>query len=350
MKGTTTFYKEFVRRKGLYIFIFFAILLVLLFFSINLGVAKIKLWDILAIIFGQTKRPATETMMAILVRIRLPRIVMAVIAGMGLAIAGAAMQAVLRNPLASSYTLGLSSAAGFGAALAIGLGMGVWGGRYGQYIVVGNAFFFSIISMFLVYGISRIKGCTPGTLILAGIAMNYLFGALIAIIKYIVQDEVLAGIVFWLMGGLNLARWEAVAIVLPIVFIPSAFLIIRYSWDLNVMSSGDEVATSLGVHPERTRVIVLVLSTLITAGVIAFTGIIGFVCLVGPHIARMLIGSDHRFLLPFSCLTGAVLLLGADTIARTIIQPIEIPVGIVTAFLGVPFFLHLLLKSRGYWK
>ncbi len=346
----TLTYKEFVKKKGIYIIVFLAILLLLLFLSINLGVAKIKLQDILVFIFGQAKGVQAETMMEILIRIRLPRIVMAIIAGMGLAIAGAAMQAVLRNPLASSYTLGLSSAAGFGAALAIGLGMGVWGGPYGQYIVVGNAFFFSIVSMFLVYGISRIKGCAPETLILAGIAINYLFAALIALIKYIVQSEVLAGIVFWLMGGLNLAKWEGVGIVLPIVLIPSAILIIRYSWDLNVMSSGDEVAISLGVHPERTRVVVLVSATLITAGVIAFTGIIGFVCLVGPHIARMLIGSDHRFLLPFSGLTGAVLLLGADTIARTVIAPIEIPVGIVTAFLGVPFFLHLLLRSRRYWR
>jgi len=347
---STLSYKEFVRKKGIYIFAFLAILLILLFFSINLGVAKIRLQDILAIIFGRVEGAAAKTRMDILFMIRLPRIVMAVIAGMGLAMAGAAMQAVLRNPLASSYTLGLSSAAGFGAALAIGLGMGVWGGQYGQYLVVANAFIFGIISMFLVYGISRIKGCATETLILAGIAINYLFGALIALVKYIVQSEVLAGIVFWLMGGLNLAKWDQVAIVLPVVFIPSLFLIVRYSWDLNVMSSGDEVAASLGVHPERTRVIVLILATLITSSVIAFTGIIGFVCLVGPHIARMMIGSDHRFLLPFSCLTGAVLLLGADTIARTIIAPIEIPVGIVTAFLGVPFFLHLLLRSRRYWR
>ena len=119
---------------------------------------------------------------------------------------------------------------------------------------------------------------------------------------------------------------------------------------MNSMSSGDEVAVSLGVNPKRTRIEVLVLASLITSSIVAFTGIIGFVCLVGPHMARMMIGSDHRFLLPFSCLTGAVLLLGADTVARTIIQPTEIPVGIVTSLLGVPFFLHLLIRNRRYWS
>ena len=319
----------------------------LTFLSLKLGAAEIGWKELTMIIFNRFQGPATDAKTHILLSIRLPRVIFAVIGGMGLAISGTVMQAVLKNPLASSYTLGVSSGAGFGAALAIGLGMGIWGGKY---IVVGNAFVFGMASMLVVYGIARIKGAGPGMLILAGIAINYLFSALIAIIKYIVQFEILAGIVFWLMGGLNLASWENLGIIVPLVLGPSFLLIFGYSWKLNAMSSGDEVAVSLGVEPERTRIIVLTLATLITSVIIAFTGIIGFVCLIGPHISRMMIGSDHRFLLPFSCLTGAVLLLGADTIARTIIQPTELPVGIVTALLGVPFFLHLLIKSRRYWK
>ena len=346
-EDTASYYQESLKGKRIYIIILIFALVTLSFISLFLGTAKISIGEIISILFGHLEESASITRSHILLSIRLPRVLFAIIAGMGLAISGTVMQAVLRNPLASSYTLGLSSGAGFGAALAIGLGMGIWGGKY---VIVGNAFIFSLVSMFLVYGVARIKGAAPSTLILAGIAINYLFSALISIVKYISQQDVLAGIVFWLMGGLNLATWEIIGIVLPLVLIPSVYLVWRYSWDLNIMSSGDEVAKSLGVHPERTRVVALILATLITSGIIAYTGIIGFICLVGPHIARMIIGSDHRYLLPFSCLTGATLLLGADTIARTIIQPTELPVGIVTALLGVPFFLHLLIRSRGYWQ
>lgn len=342
-----SYYKESLKGKGVFISVLLFALFLLVFLSLGLGAAKIEWKELITILTGHLQGPVAGVKTHILMTIRLPRVVLAIIGGMGLAVSGTVMQAVLRNPLASSYTLGVSSGAGFGAALAIGLGMGIWGGNY---IVVGNAFVFGMVSMLLVYAIARIKGAAPGMLILAGIAINYLFSALIAIVKYMVEFEILAGIVFWLMGGLNLASWENVAIVLPLVLIPSLILIFGYSWDLNAMSSGDEVAVSLGVDPERTRIAVLVLATLITSVIIAFTGIIGFVCLVGPHIARMMIGSDHRFLLPFSCLTGAVLLLGADTVARTVIQPTELPVGIVTALLGVPFFLHLLIRSRRYWK
>lgn len=341
------YYKESLKGKNVSIVVLLFALFLLVFLSLGLGAAKIEWKELVTILASRLQGPVAGAKTHILMTIRLPRVVLAIIGGMGLAVSGTVIQAVLRNPLASSYTLGVSSGAGFGAALAIGLGMGIWGGNY---IVVGNAFFFGMVSMFLVYAIARIKGAAPGMLILAGIAIHYLFTALIAIVKYMVEFEILAGIVFWLMGGLNLASWENIAIVLPLVLIPSLILIFGYSWDLNAISSGDEVAVSLGVDPERTRIAVLTLATLITSVIIAFTGIIGFVCLVGPHIARMMIGSDHRFLLPFSCLTGAVLLLGADTVARTVIQPTELPVGIVTALLGVPFFLHLLIRNKRYWK
>lgn len=341
------YYQEALKGKTARIIILLFAFLGVVFLSLILGTADIGVKDMLAIFSGQLEGPRAAAKTHILLNIRLPRVVFATIGGLGLAICGTVMQAVLRNALASSYTLGVSAGAGFGAALAIGFGMGIWGGKY---IIVGNAFVFGMASMSLVYGIARLKGAGAGTLILAGIAISYLFSALIALVKYVVQHEVLAGIVFWLLGGLHLANWENVTILLPLVIIPSLALILKYPWDLNAISSGDEVAVSLGVDPERTRIIVLILAALITSSVVAFSGVIGFVCLVGPHMARMLIGSDHRFLLPFSCLTGAILLLGADTLGRTIIQPTELPVGIVTALLGVPFFLHLLLRSRGYWE
>jgi iron complex transport system permease protein len=341
------YYRESLRGKTFFVAVLLLALLLLTFAALIVGAAHIGVQDLAAIVTGRLEDPVTASRAHILLAIRLPRVVLGIVAGMGLAISGAVMQAVLRNPMASSYTLGVSSAAGFGATLAIGLGWGVWGGKY---LLVTNAFAFGMVSMGLVYGIARIKGAGPGTLILAGIAVSYLFAALVAIVKYVVNHDVLAGIVYWLMGGLNLAAWEGIAILLPLVTVPALLLIFKYSWDLNAMSSGDEVASSLGVNPEHTRIVVLTLATLITSAVVAFTGIIGFVCLVGPHMARMMIGSDHRFLLPFSCLTGAVLLLAADTLARTVIQPTELPVGVVTSLLGVPFFLHLLIRSRRTWK
>ena len=213
-------------------------------------------------------------------------------------------------------------------------------------------FAFGMASMFLVYGIAGLKGAGPGMLILAGIAITHLFSALIAVVKYVVEHDIMAGIVFWLMGGLNLANWENIGLLIPLVLIPSVVLAVRYPWDLNSMSSGDGGGRkSGGKSEENADRGFLVLASLITSSIVAFTGIIGFVCLVGPHMARMMIGSDHRFFHFLSrCLTGAVLLLGADTVARTIIQPTEIPVGIVTSLLGVPFFLHLLIRNRRYWS
>ena len=341
------YYQESLKGKSAYIAVILVALFIAAFAALVLGAADIGLKDLVALVTGETEGYRSAARVHILLVIRLPRLILALIAGTGLAISGTVMQAVLRNPLASSYTLGVSSGAGFGAALAIGLGLGLWGGKY---IVVANAFVFGMISMFLVYGIARVRGAGPGLLILAGIAVNYFFSALIAVVKYMVQHDALAGIVFWLMGGLNLANWDNIVLLLPLVLLPSLWLIFKTPWDLNAMSSGDDVAIGLGVDPERVRVIVLVLAALITSSVVAFTGIIGFVCLVGPHMARMMIGSDHRFLLPFSCLTGALLLLLADLAARTVIQPTELPVGIVTALLGVPFFLHLLVRSRRYWS
>jgi iron complex transport system permease protein len=271
---------------------------------------------------------------------------MAVITGISLGVAGAVMQGVLRNPLVSPYTLGLSSGAACGAAIAIVLGVGVFG--FGQYLIVTNAFIFGLMTMALVYSISRIRGTSVETLILAGVALGYLFSAVISLLKYTSGHEQLREIVFWLMGGLYAARWETIVILVPLVILFS-LLSMRYSWDLNAMSAGEEVAASLGIKVNRTRIVCLLLASILTASVIAFTGIIGFIGLVCPHICRVIVGSDHRFLIPASGLTGALILLVSDTACRTIIQPSEIPVGIMTSFIGVPFFLYLLMKKRRRW-
>lgn len=282
----------------------------------------------------------------IVLQLRLPRILMAIITGISLGVAGAVMQGVLRNPLVSPYTLGLSSGAACGAAIAIVLGVGVFG--QGRYIIIVNAFIFSLLTMALVYGISRIRGTSVETLILAGVAMSYLFSAIISSLKYFSDNEALREVVFWLMGGLYATKWENVLLLAPIVLVLT-LLLIRYSWDLNAMSAGEEVASSLGINVKRVRIICLILASVLTASVIAFTGIIGFIGLVSPHICRLLMGSDHRYLIPASGLAGALVLLISDTACRTMVQPTEIPVGILTSFIGVPFFLYLLVKRKRRW-
>lgn len=343
-------YQKGKRRKIFAILSLFLALLTAIVVSISLGAGSPRLEEAVKVIISRIFPfldidPGPKTTQIIILNIRLPRVVLAIIAGMGLAASGATMQGALRNPLVSSYILGISSAAGFGAALAIVFGVGVIAG-YGHYLVITNAFIFSIFAMLLVYGIARLRGITPETVILAGVAIGFLFSAMLALIQYIAPEhQAVRAVVFWLLGGLNLATWEGILAVLPIVLI-TIVLMVHQSWNINVASMGEEVATSLGVNPKQVLTITMVLVTLATASIISFTGVIGFICLISPHISRMLIGSDHRFLLPCSALVGACLLLCSDTIARLVLQPAELPVGIVTSLLGVPFFIYLLISRR----
>ncbi|MGB9841583.1 MAG: FecCD family ABC transporter permease [Candidatus Bathyarchaeales archaeon] len=323
--------------------------------SISLGAGSPRFNEavqvILAKLFPSLGIDAGSTVTQIIIwNLRLPRVVLAIIAGAGLAASGATMQGVLRNPLVSSYILGISAAAGFGAALAIVFGVGVIEG-YGHYLVIANAFFFSVLAMVLVFFIARIRAMTPETVILAGVAVGYLFSAMLSLIQYVAPEhQAVRAVVFWLMGGLNSANWESIQIVFPIVLV-TIILMIFQSWNINVLSMGEDVATSLGVNSKRVLAITMVLETLATATIIAFTGVIGFVCLISPHISRMLIGSDHRFLIPCSALVGSCLLLCSDTVGRLVMQPAELPVGIVTSLLGVPFFLYILIsKRRQSWR
>ncbi len=285
--------------------------------------------------------------------LRLPRIFLAIVTGISLAGAGAVMQGILRNPLVDPYTLGLSGGAAFGAALAIVLGTSILGPAFsvaGKYVIAANAFIFGTITMILVYGIAQIKGIGPETLVLGGVALGYLFAAGVSALKYLAAPEVLKDLVVWLMGGMWGATWDQVRLLFPLVLLCLAVLL-RYSWDINTLIAGEEIAVSLGVKVSRLRLICLTASTLAAAATVAFTGIIGFVGLVAPHICRMFIGNDHRFLIPSSCLLGALLLLVADTLARTVMAPIEIPVGIITSLIGAPFFMYLLIKrKRGWWS
>lgn len=333
-------FKDLTRRKA-----YFVILLVVALFCVALmalarGPSSVGFKGSFAALFG-----SAGTAHAIIWKLRLPRIVMAILAGSGLALAGTVLQALLRNPLASPYTLGIASSAGFGAVTAIVFGTGICS----EYHVAGSAFLFALVSSFFILGIARLKGSTPETMILAGIAIMFLFSSLSSLFQYMGTMEEVQEIVFWFFGSLSKVGWHEISVAAVMILLPTPILL-KWSWDFNLLSGGDDSAKALGVNVEGIRRYGIVLASLVTAGAICFTGVIGFIGLVSPHITRMVIGSDHRFLLPSSMLIGAVLVLSADTVGRTLWAPQVIPIGIVTSFIGVPFFLYLLMKrQRDYW-
>lgn len=293
--------------------------------------------------------PSNPQAELIVVGFRLPRIFLAILTGVSLAVAGAVMQGLLRNPLVSPFTLGLSSAASFGAALAIVLGPGILVSyfllSYDMWIVV-FAFAFGWLSMLLVYWISRSRGTTQATLVLAGVVIGYIFSAGVMSFQYVTTNEKLRNLMVWLMGGMWGASWDAVLLLIPLVII-CFWLLERRAWDLNALAAGDDVAKNLGINVERLRLSGLMISTFAASCCLAFTGIIGFIGLMGPHICRMIIGSDHRYLIPCAGLMGAAILLISDTAARTVMSPVEIPVGIIMYAVGGIFFLFLIFRGRG---
>ena len=342
-------YQKFVGRKMLFLMLLVLGIVFLAGYAATQGSANISVLDVYSAILARFFPGHFQSDWfsdTIVWGLRLHRILLTIVAGMGLAIAGAVMQGILKNPLASPFTLGISSAASFGAALAIVLGAGFVGG---EWLIIGNAFVFTLLASMIVYGLAKYKGITPETMILAGIAIMYLFQAMTSFLQYVGHAEQVQEVVFWMMGSMGRSSWDKVWIVTVVLAICFPYLLLK-SWDINALGAGDETATSLGVNVEKTRVISMMAVSIITASIICFTGTIGFIGLVSPHITRMVIGGDHRFLLPASALVGAILLLGADTLARTILAPVILPVGIMTAFLGVPFFVYLFMRrKKEFW-
>ena len=340
-------YERYVGRKILFIASTLILIIVVAGISATLGSYPIPVSEVYPIILKCLVSRPESTEESIVWNLRMPRILLAIIAGAGLASSGAMTQGILRNPLATPYTLGISSAAGLGATIAIILSKGVFAGKY---VVIGNAFLFSMIPTFVVLALARFKGATPETMILAGIAMMYIFSAVTTILMYFAEAEAVKSAYFWMVGDLGKASWDIIPPILLSLLICFPLLMWK-TWDVNVMiTAGDEVAKSLGVNPERERIFVMLISAFLTASIISFTGTIGFVCLVAPHICRIVIGGDYRYLLPASALFGGALLLTCDTIARTILAPVILPVGVITNCLGGPMFLYLLVKRRReYW-
>ncbi|EHQ36391.1 FecCD family ABC transporter permease [Methanoplanus limicola] len=339
-------YLKFIRKKIFFLLAIIIALVIVMGVSVTIGSYDMTIADVYSIIIYGILNPGTSTADLVVWNVRLPRILMGLLAGIGLGISGTVLQAVLKNPLASPFTLGISTSATFGASLAIILGAGIVGGSY---IVVINAFIFTLISSFAIYSLAYAKRFTAGAIIMAGIAISYLFGAMTSFIQFIGTADALQQLVFWTMGSLGKANWLSIEIV-TLILVVTIPVIMWYSMDLNVMGSGDEAAKSMGVDITRVRIVTMVLTALITAGIICFTGTIGFIGLVGPHICRMIIGADHRFLIPASGLMGGLILISADAFARAVFAPLVIPIGIMTAFIGVPFFIYLFIRRRGtFW-
>ena len=279
--------------------------------------------------------------------IRLPIALIALVVGAALGLSGAIMQTILNNPLASSYTLGVSAGAGFGAALVIVAGPLV--PLPESFAIPASAFAFAAITCAAVYLIGHLRGATPEMLVLAGIALLFLFQALLSLLQYLASPEALQQIVFWLFGSLQRATWGKFSIV-ACVLVACLPLLIRDVWRLTALRLGDERARGLGVDARTLRLRAFALISALTGVAVAFAGTIGFVGLVAPHLARILIGEDQRGFLPASGLFGALLLSAASVASKTIVPGALFPIGIVTALIGVPFFIWLILGNRrAFW-
>jgi len=275
--------------------------------------------------------------------IRLPMTLMAILVGISLGVAGLQMQTILNNPLASPFTLGFSAAAGFGAALAIMFGaalpIAVW------IVAPLSAFAMTLVACVLIYAIARLRGASAEVLVLGGIAIMFMFQALQSLLQYIASPEVLQQIVFWLFGSLARTTWSGIILVFAVLLVVIP-LFIADGWRLTAMRLGDAHARSLGVDVDNVRRRTFILVAFATAASVAFVGTIGFIGLVAPHIARSLVGDDQRSLLPLSALAGAILMAGASVVSKVIAPGTVIPIGIVTAIIGVPMLFGMIIRGK----
>lgn len=280
----------------------------------------------------------------ILWQVRLPAAVMAVLVGAALALAGAEMQTILNNPLASPFTLGVAHAAAFGAAVGIVMGAGL-PGVPADWVVSVNAFAFAFAATLLLQAVAGVVGASAQTLVLFGIAIFFTFEALVKLMQFVASEQALQQLVFWTMGNLTRADWSRIGYVALAILAVAPFSFAA-SWPMTALRLGDERAQSFGIRVGRLRLLSLLRVAVLTSFAVAFVGTIGFTGLVGPHIARLLIGEDHRLLLPGSMLAGALLMSLASIASKTIVPGVLVPIGIVTALIGVPFFIWLVLYRR----
>lgn len=345
-------YRKDLSKKLLFGLSTAILLLILTVFAVIVGPVNVSFSELISVVTGQVTSGSAYN---ILWNIRIPQILTAIIAGAGLAISGGVMQSVLKNPLGSPYTLGISHAAAFGAAFAIvfmGTGTTQPSGNIidinNPYITTISAFVWSLVSTGIILALAKYKQATPETMILTGVALGSVFTAGVSGIQYFAEDTEIAAVIFWQFGDVSKTVWNEIGLIAAIV-IPFSIWFTYNSWNFNALNSGDDTAKSLGVDVEKLRIKGMIASSVVSALIVSFVGIIGFVGLVVPHIVRKVIGGNEMLLLPFSFLTGSLLLLASDTVARNIISPEVLPVGILTSFLGAPLFIYLVIKGREYW-
>ncbi len=344
-------YAAYTTRKKLIILLLMAATLAVALYAIARGSMNFSISEVVLALIGQ----GDPTSHAVVRNIRLPRVLAGILAGAGLSVAGCVMQNNLRNPLASPFTLGLSHAAAFGATFAIVvLGVGTIQNSSTDAVIINNpylvttsAFIWVMVATVTILILAKFRGVSPEAMVLAGIALGSLFTAGTTIIQYFTPDVQVAATIFWTFGDLGRASWKEVWIMAAVVVLVLIYFLFK-RWDYNALDSGEETAKGLGVNVERVRMAGMFTAALTVAVLTSFLGIIGFVGLVGPHMMRRIIGGDHRFLIPASALCGSLLLLASDTVARTIVSPVVLPVGAITSFMGAPLFLYLL--TRGYQK
>jgi iron complex transport system permease protein len=349
-----TLYASEMRKK---VFLFACLCVLLTFlavYAVAAGEYDLSIRSVLRTIVGLEQGPAT----VVVWNIRMPRIAAAIVAGWGLGISGAVIQCLLRNPLGSPFTLGISHGAAFGAAFAIVV-LGAGATQYGAlrttavtlvtirsiYSVTFCAFLGAMITTAVILFLARIKKTAPEAVILAGVALSSLFLSGTILIQYYATEVELASVVFWSFGDVSRSSWPEIAVMTGATVIGTIYFALN-AWNLNCLAAGDDVAAGLGVAVEKVRLWGMFVAALLSAFVVAFHGVIAFLGLLAPHIGRRLVGADHRMLLPHSCVVGALLLLAADTLGRILIGSGTLPVGVLTSFMGAPLFLYLLVRGQ----
>ena len=349
-KQQLTSYNRYIKRKWAVLLIMVALLGLCVVLSLSAGSANLGVMDILRTLFGGGSRQEN----AIIWNVRMPRVATATVVGIAPALSGCVMQNVLRNPLASASTLGVSQGASFGAAVAIvyfGAGIQVNAGGAASALTVTNptvvtlcAFLGGIATTAVILGLARFRGTSPATMVLAGVAISSMFTGGTALVQYFCDDVMVSTVVYWTFGSLGRAGWTEIAIIAGLTFASFIFFYLN-RWNYNAMESGTHTAKSLGVPVDRLIVISMVLCALISSVAVAFVGCISFIGLIASHIMRRFVGNDYRFLIPCSALCGSVLLLLSDIVSRVLVAPTVLPIGALTSFLGAPLFLYLIMQG-----
>ncbi|EJM73247.1 FecCD family ABC transporter permease [Pseudomonas sp. KB_15] len=335
-------YRRLVLRKRLILAGLVILLMCSVLLDLALGPASYSLSEVLGALFSPDS--ASPQVRVVMWDIRLPVALMAVAVGAALSLAGAQMQTILNNPLASPFTLGISAAASFGAALGLAFGVALFP-LAAQFMVPLNAFIMAMLSALLIHFLSMRRGVTAETIVLLGIALVFTFNALLALVQFFATEQAVAAVVFWTMGSLTKATWPKLGVICLVILITLPIFAKR-AWALTALRLGDDKAASFGINVRSLRFQTLIMVSLLASFPVAFVGTIGFIGLVGPHIARMLIGEDQRFFLPASLLTGSLILSASSVVSKTLIPGAIFPIGVVTSLIGVPFFISLILGGK----